>query len=241
MTTNMTPSALRRAALLITQLRKYANPANVAGMARFGINPQKTLGVSMPLIRAMARTAGKDHPLALALWRSRIHEARILATMLADPLQMRRSDLERWVREFDSWDVCDQCCANLIEDMPSAYGLAVTWSRRRDEFVRRAGYVLMARLAVSDKRARDTQFTTFLRVIAGAANDERTYVKKAVNWALRQIGKRNLRLHAQAIRVARDLRRQRSPAARWIAADALRELTSVAVVGRLSRAHASRA
>lgn len=209
---------------IIAQLRVQANPENVAGMARYGINPHNTLGVKIPVLRDLAKQHRRDHALALQLWDSGIHEARILATMIADPKQVTEQLMEHWVRGFDSWDVCDQCCSNLFDKTPYAWDKAVEWCKRDEEFVRRAGFVLMAALAVHDKKANDDRFLPFLALIEQGATDERNFVKKAVNWALRQIGKRSPQLRKAAMQSARRIQKQDSKAARWVAADALREL-----------------
>jgi 3-methyladenine DNA glycosylase AlkD len=211
---------------ILAHLKSLANPAAVAGMARFGINPQGALGISIPILRQIARETGRDHALAEALWASGIHEARILASMVADPKQVTEDQMERWARDFDSWDLCDQVCGNLFDRTPFAYRKASEWSRRSEEFVKRAGFALMAWLAVHDKRAPDEQFTPFFPLILEAANDDRNFVKKAVNWALRAIGKRSLSLHAMAVQTASHAAQLDSRTARWIAADALRELCS---------------
>jgi len=200
------------------------NARNRAGMARYGINTARALGVSIAALRLMARRLGKDHRLAEALWASEIHEARILASMVADPLAMSAREMDRWARELDSWDLCDQVCANLFERTPHARRKALLWSGRKQEFVRRAGFSLMARIAVSQKELPDSAFGPMLLAIRQRADDERNFVKKAVNWALRQIGKRNPALRAKALAEAARLRRSGSGAARWIGADAEREL-----------------
>jgi 3-methyladenine DNA glycosylase AlkD len=202
-------------------------------MARFGINPKNTYGVSIPRLRKLAKQTGMDHSLAQQLWKSGIHEARILAGMIDDPKLATEAQMERWVKHFDSWDVCDQCCLNLVEKTPFAYRKCMEWSSREEEFAKRAGFVLMARLAVSDKQAEDHRFERFLHRIKREASDERNFVKKAVNWALRQIGKRNRRLNREAIETAKEIRNMDSQSATWIAADAIRELTSDAVRARL--------
>jgi 3-methyladenine DNA glycosylase AlkD len=209
---------------LIAALRQHANAGNVAGMARFGINPAGTLGVPMPVVRKLARQAGRSRVLARELWASGIHEARILATLVDDPARVTPAQMDRWARAFDSWDVCDQACQNLFRYTPHAFAKAAEWAHAEQEFVRRAGFALMAGLAVKDRNAADSQFEALLPLIAEAAGDGRNFVKKAVNWALRQIGKRNPRLRQAAIRTAEAIRRQDSPSARWIAADAFREL-----------------
>jgi len=206
---------------------------HAAGAARFAIHGKGIFGISVPRLRVLAHEVGKDHVLAQALWRTGLHDARILAAMIDDPAQVTEAQMEAWVRDFDSWDVCDGCCSNFFDRTPFAWTKAVTWSRRREEFVRRAGYVLMAGLAVHDKEAPDRRFRRFFPLIARGASDERNFVKKAVNWALRQIGKRNRALNRGAVRTAHAIRRQDTLSARWIAADALRELTSPAVQKRL--------
>lgn len=211
------------------------NPRNVAGMARYGINPKNTLGVSIPVLRKMAREIGKDHDLAAELWVSGIHEARILATLIDIPVEVTESQMDGWAGEFDSWDICDQCCSNLFSRTQFAYKKTSEWCVDEREFVKRAGFVMMAALAVKDKKAEDEEFDSFFASIKAGALDNRNFVKKAVNWALRQIGKRNQALNRKAIAAAEEIRKMDSPSARWIAADALRELNSPAVQARLKR------
>ena len=218
---------------LLEVLRAHANPANVAGMARYGISTAGTLGVPVYVIRRMAKEAGRDHALAEQLWSSGIHEARILATLVDDPVRVTARQLDRWARDFDSWDVCDQACQNLFRYSPMAFAKAAKWARAKREFVRRAGFALLAGLAVKRGDVSDEQFAAFLPLIVEAAGDDRNIVKKAVNWALRNIGKRNRRLHKMAIAAAEEIRAQDCRSARWIAADALRELRNPATVGRI--------
>ncbi len=218
---------------VLNHLKSLANPENVRGMARFGINPQGTLGISIYTLRPLAKQLGVNHGLALELWESGVHEARLLAGFIDDPRQVTPEQMERWVSDFDSWDVCDQVCSNLFDRTPYAYQKAFEWSEREEEFVKRAGFVLMAALSVHDKKAPDERFLAFLPVIIREASDERNYVRKAVNWALRQIGKRNRSLNQSAIQTAQEISQMNSPAARWIAKDALRELTSAKVQARL--------
>lgn len=218
---------------ILSHLNSLANPINVAGMARFGINPHNTLGISVNTLQAIAREVGKDHDLAGELWASGIHEARILASLVDIPIQVTDDQMESWVKDFDSWDVCDQVCQNLFAWTPSACQKALAWSGRSEEFVKRAGFVLIARLAVPSAKTADETLDGFLPIIAREAADERNYVKKAVNWALRQIGKRNRYLHAETIEVARQIERMDSKAARWVARDALKELTSPKTIARL--------
>jgi 3-methyladenine DNA glycosylase AlkD len=219
---------------VIRSLKKQANRRNVEGMARFGISSANTLGVSMPVIRAMGKRIGRDHTLAAELWKSGIHEARILAGLVDEPARVTSVQMDRWAKDFDSWDVCDQVCLNLFSQTRFAHTKAMQWSKDKQEFVKRAGFALMACLAVHDKDAGDAQFEKFLPAIQREAVDERNFVKKAVNWALRQIGKRNRRLNTKAIAVARKLQRSGSPAARWVGNDALRELTGEKVKRKMA-------
>lgn len=219
---------------ILTRLQSLANPDNVAGMRRYGINPHNTYGIPIPALRQIARETGKDHSLAKQLWESGIHEARILASMLDDPHKVTEQQMESWAKDFDSWDVCDQVCSNLFDRTPFAYPKAIQWSERDEEFVKRAGFTLMAGLATHDKKADDGQFEQFLPLILCQATDDRNFVRKAVNWALRGIGKRNRYLNGKAIEAARRIAQIPSKAARWIATDALKELTSDKVQGRLT-------
>jgi 3-methyladenine DNA glycosylase AlkD len=217
---------------VLQRLRKLSNPANVEGMARFGINPAKTFGVRIPVLRALAKEIGTDHALALALWDSGYHEARILASMIDDPGKVSRTQMDRWVKDFDSWDVCDQCCMNLFRYTPWAWDKAKIWSGKKPEFVKRAGFAMMACL-VADRTAGDEAFAQLLPLIRREAGDDRNFVKKAVNWALRSIGKRSKRLNRLAIAEAKAIRKIESPSAKWIATDALRELQDPATRARL--------
>ena len=202
-------------------------------MARYGIKPRKVYGVSIQNLRSMAKEIGTDHDLALELWDSGIHEARILAGMIADPDTTTERLVDAWVKDFDSWDVCDQCCMNLFENTKFAYAKAIEWSASDKEYVKRGGFVMMARLAVSDKKAKDEKFLAFLGIIKKEACDSRNYVQKAVNWALRQIGKRNANLNRLALETAEEIQEMSPRSAKWIASDAIRELKSEEVQKRL--------
>jgi len=204
-------------------------------MARFGIRAKIVYGVAKPKMDALARRIGKNHRLALDLWDSGVHDARILAGMIDLPREVSSAQMEGWVRDFDNWDVCDGTCCHLFVFAASAWKKAIAWGRRDPEFIKRAGFALMAYLAYRDKQATDAQFRRLLPLIEREAYDNRNFVRKAVNWALRNIGKRNLRLNRDATRAAARIRRQDSPSARWIAADALRELQGAAVQARLRR------
>jgi len=218
---------------VIKLLKNEGDLEKVKGMERFGIPSENALGVSMPVTRNLGRKIGKDHKLALALWDTGIYDARILAGLVDEPAKVTESQLERWARDFDSWAVCDGTCSNLFDKTPWAYGKCFDWSAKEKEFVRRAGYVMMAVLSVHDKKRPDADFIKFFPSIKGGAADNRNFVRKAVNWAVRQIGKRNRKLNAAAIKLSKEIQKQGSPSARWIAADALRELTNPKIQARL--------
>jgi 3-methyladenine DNA glycosylase AlkD len=216
-------------------LKNQYNPKNIEGMARYGITTANAYGIPMPFIRDLAKKIGRDHDLAIGLWDSGIHEARILAALVDDPQLTTARQMDSWAEAFDSWDVCDQVCSNLFDKTPWAREKAERWSADEQTFVKRAGFVLMAALAVHDKKAEDKIFLKFLPIIKRESMDERNFVRKAVNWALRQIGKRNVRLHREAIRAAEKILAKDSPSSRWIARDALKELKDPAVSARLKR------
>ena len=218
------------------ELEALGDPAARAGMARFGIDTTTALGVSVTSLRQLAKPLRRDHQLALDLWDTGVHEARLLATMIDDPHEVTTAQMEGWAAGFNSWDLVDQCCGNLFDKTPFARSKALEWSVRSEEFVKRAGFALMACLAVHDKQAADEDFTPFFERIEAEANDARNFVKKAVNWALRQIGNRNAALNERAIQTGLRVQQIGSPPARWIASNALRELRSEAVQRRLDPA-----
>ena len=222
-------------ASVLRELKALADPNVRAKMAYFGVDVPTAHGISAPVLHRFAKKIGRDHQLAQRLWKSGIHEARILATLIGESEKVTAAEMERWVRDFDSWDVVDAACCYLYAGAGPAWSKATAWSRRREEFAKRASFSLVAYLSYKDKVAADARFTRFLRVIEREAYDERNFVKKAVNWALRNIGKRNVRLNREAIRTAERIRSQNTRAARWVAADALRELRSAAVQARLRR------
>ena len=209
------------------------SPRDREGMARFGINPKNTLGISIYKLRPMAKEIGYDHKLALKLWASGIHEACILAVFIDDPELVTPMQMESWAKDFDSWDVCDQACTSLLDGTQFAWTKATEWAKRDEEFIKRGAFALMAGLAVHDKKATDADFSKLFPIIKSASTDERNFVRKAVNWALRNIGKRNLALNKKAIACAKEIQKLDSKAARWIAADALRELQGEKVQERL--------
>jgi 3-methyladenine DNA glycosylase AlkD len=220
---------------ILKTLETRSNPAAVRGMAQFGITAAKAYGWSTPALKQLARQIGKDHDLAQRLWATEILEARALAGLIDEKEKVTEQQMEDWARDFDSWAVCDGTCLNLFRYTPFAYKKCRAWSDRQEEFVKRAAFTLMACLAVSDKAANDRVFLGLLPLIKRQAGDGRNYVRKAVNWALRQIGKRNQRLNRAAIEAAQDIHGLNSPSARWIASDALRELRSPAVKQRLKK------
>ncbi|UCG70067.1 MAG: DNA alkylation repair protein [Thermoplasmata archaeon] len=221
--------------VIIRNLKAQSDPKAVKGMARYGINPKNNYGISVTTLRKMAKEIGTEHELALRLWASGIRDARILAATIDDPDMVTEEQLEKMVLDLDSWDICDHCSSDIFLKSKFAYKKAVEWSSREEEFVKRAAFSLMARLAVRDKKAKDERFKQFLPIIKREADDERNYVKKAVNWALRQIGKRNRNLNRMAIKTAKEIQRMDSKSAKWIASDALRELTSEKIQKRLKR------
>jgi 3-methyladenine DNA glycosylase AlkD len=218
---------------VLKRLKSKSNPAAVRGMARFGITAAKAYGWSTPALKKFAREIGKDHDLAPRLWSTGILEARALAGLIEEKEKVTEPQMEAWAKDFDSWAVCDGTCLNLFRYTPFAYKKCREWSERQEEFVKRAAFTLMACLAVGDKAADDRMFLRFLPLIKRQASDKRNYVRKAINWALRQIGKRNPRLNGAATKAAQEIHGLTSSSARWIASDALRELRSPAVQRRL--------
>lgn len=218
---------------IVEKLKSLSNPGAVESMVKYGIIPKNAYGVSIPNLRKLAKEVGTDRKLAQQLWTANIRETRILASIIDDPKMVTEGQMERWVKAFDYWEICDQCCMNLFEKTGVAYQKAIEWSSNEEEFIKRVGFVLMARLAVSDKKAEDKLFEGFLSIIGREAGDNRNFVKKAVNWALRQIGKRNRNLNKKAIETARKMQKMDSKSARWIASDAIRELTSKLVQERV--------
>ena len=221
--------------IIIERLRVLGDPSVLPQMARFGIATQTALGLKIPTLRAFAREIGNNHDLAVSLWQSGIHEARILASMLEDPADVTPAQADAWARDFVSWDLCDQCCLNLFRKLPFSRELVTRWHTAQHPFTKRAAFALMAVLAVHDKKAADTTFIAWLPLIERAADDPDNAVKKGVSWALRQIGKRSRSLHPEAVATATRIAGRDTPSARWISADVLRELRSPAVRKRLAR------
>jgi len=220
---------------VLKRLKAKARPDQLEGMARYGMVAERRLGVSVPDMRKIAKELGRDHKLALELWKKGIPEARILAAMIDEPEKLTEKQMEDWVKDINSWDVCDQVCANLFEKNAFAWKKILDWSEREEEFVKRTAFALIACLAWHDKGAEDEKFIKLFPVIRRGATDERNFVKKAVNWALRNIGKRNPNLNKAAIKAAKEIQRIDSKASRWIASDAIRELESESVQRRLRK------
>jgi 3-methyladenine DNA glycosylase AlkD len=220
----VSPGDKPTAGAILAELHSLARPDQLEGMARYGMSQEGRLGISIPPLRRIAKQAGKDHRLALDLWKSGIAEARIIASLVDEPERVTVAQMDRWVRALNSWDVCDQVCGNLFDKTPHAWTKARQWAKREEEYVKRAGFALMAYLAWHDKAASEAAFLRFFPSIRRGATDDRNFVRKAVSWALRNIGKRSPRLRSAALREARALRSLDSKAARWVGADAEREL-----------------
>jgi 3-methyladenine DNA glycosylase AlkD len=220
---------------VINQLKSMSNPKNVEGMARYGINPNNNLGISIYKLRPLAKKIGKNHELSIKLWNSGIHDARLLAVFIEDPAQVTEEQMDSWAQDFDSWDICDQACTSLFDLTPYAWEKVFEWAKCEEEFVKRAAFSIIAGLAVHDKKAADLKFEELFTIIKRESTDERNYVKKAVNWALRNIGKRNLALNKKAIKIAKEIKNIDTKSARWIANDAIRELTSNKIQKRVKK------
>jgi len=220
---------------IIKKLQSMKNPEAVAGMARYGINSSNNLGISIYKLRPLAKEIGINQELSLQLWDSGIHDARLLAVFVADPTKITEQQMDSWVNDFDSWDICDQACTSLFDKTKYARKKIFEWAEREEEFVKRAAFSMIAGLAVHDKKASDEQFIEFFSLIKKHSVDERNYVKKAINWALRNIGKKNISLNKVSIQLAEKLVKFDAKAAQWIARDAVRELKSEKVQKRLKK------
>ena len=218
---------------LLKILHSKANSKNVEGMAKFGITSTNRLGISVPNMRKIAKQNGNDHSVAMELWDTGIPEAQIVAALIAEPDKLTEKQMENWVKDFNSWDVCDQVCMNLFDKTPLAWKKIYDWSEREEEFVKRAAFSLIACIAWHDKTLPDEKLIELFPLIKREATDERNFVKKAVNWALRHIGKKNKTLNKAAINLAKEIKQIDSKSARWIASDAIRELESEKVQQRL--------
>ena len=221
--------------MVLEKLRAKARPDQLAGMARYGMKTEHRLGVQVPEMRRIAKETGKNHELALELWKTGVAEARIVAAMVDEPEKLTEPQMDDWVMDIDSWDIGDQVCMNLFEKTPLAWKKIVQWSKREEEFVKRTAFGLLACLAWHDKTAEDTRFLGLFPVIAQGALDERNSIKKAVSWALRNIGKRNPSLNEESLKLAQEIRKSSIKSARWVASDVIRELESEAVQKRLEK------
>ena len=215
-------------------LRRHGSKRTREQMAGFGIPPGNAFGVPMAAMQQLAKRLGQDHTLAAALWATGQYEARIVAAYVDEPARVTPGQMDRWCRDFDNWGICDTVCFVLFDHTPHAFAKVALWSRRREEFVKRAAFALLASLALHDKMAGDKPFVACLPLIERAAADERNFVKKGVSWALRSVGRRSPSLNEEAVAVARRLAASPEAAPRWIGKGALRELTSAAVKKRLA-------
>ncbi len=220
---------------VLKKLRAQAKPENVGGMTRYGMIADRRLGVSVPDMRKIAKEVGKDHRLALELWTTGIPEAKIVASMIDEPEKLTEEQMEAWVTGINSWDICDQVCMNLFEKTPLAWKKIRDWAERDEEFVKRTAFSLIACLAWHNKEAEDEKFIELFPVIKQGATDERNFVKKAVNWALRNIGKRNPNLSKAALKAAKEIQQIDCKTAHWVASNAIKELESEAVQRRLRK------
>ena len=219
---------------IIKKLESLENPKNIAGMARFGIQPKtRVMGIPIPETRKLAKRIGKNHDLALKLFDSGIHEAQILAGFIAEPEKFTKSQIEKWVKMFDSWDIVDQVCSAVLDKTKFVPKIVFEYAGRKEEFVKRTAFTLICCLTVHDKKMVDKEFVKFFPLIKRASTDERNFVKKAVNWALRQIGKRNSSLNEEAIKLAKEIQKINLKSAKWVASNALSELTDKKVLKRI--------
>jgi 3-methyladenine DNA glycosylase AlkD len=209
---------------ILKELKKASSPGAKTTQEYFGVLNVNSYGLTTPQLRKIAKQIGTNHELALQLWKTGVHEARHVAIFIAEPKQVTEKLMEQWLKDFNSWDIVDNCCGTLFDKTPFAFDKAIEWTRREKEFEKRAGFVLMAELAVHDKKSGDKKYEQFFPYIIAESNDGRNFVKKAINWGLRQIGKRNQRLCKKSIVVAKQIQKKGDAASRWIASDALREL-----------------
>jgi 3-methyladenine DNA glycosylase AlkD len=218
---------------ILSKFESLRNEKNIAGMARFGIRSDHAFGIKHPVLKQIAKEIGKDHELALELWDSGYHEARLIAPLIDDPKLVSEAQADSWVKDLNSWDLCDDLAGNLLIKTPFAHKKAIQWAKGKEEFVRRAGFAMMAWIAVKDKKAVKETFAPFYPLMVLYSNDERNYVKKAISWALRSVGKRNLALNKEAVKVAKQMAKVDSKSSRWIAQDVIKELTSDTMQARL--------
>ena len=218
---------------ILKKLKSLSRLDQLEGMERYGIVTNNRLGVSIPDIRKIAKDFGKNHETALNLWKTGYQDAKITAALIDEPDKVTESQMNEWVKEIDSWDVCDQICMNLFDKTPYAWGKIIEWSKRDEEFVKRTAFSLLACLAWHDKNADDGKFIRYFPLIKKNSSDERNYVKKAVSWSLRHIGKRNINLHKAALKLAYELKQIDTKTAKWIGSDVIRDLNSDPTLRRL--------
>lgn len=228
------PSLEAQVRAALAWLKRHSTTRTRDGMARYGLPSDHALGVSIADVKALARRLGRNHDLAVALWKTGVYEARLVCSFVDDPARVTSAQMDRWCRDFDNWGICDTVCFQLFDRTPHAWAKVGTWADRREEFVKRGAFALLASLALHDKLADDQRFLDSLPLIERAATDERNFVKKGVSWALRAVGRRNLALNAAALAVARRLAASPEAARRWVGKDAVRELTSAAVIRQLN-------
>ena len=220
---------------VMAQVKSMGDPKNIKGMERFGIKTENNFGNSVTALRKYAKKIGKNHDLAVKLWESGIRDARMVAACIEDPETVSEGQVDKWVKDLDSWDICDHCCGHFFDKTPFAYKKVREWTKSYELFVKRAGFSLIAWLAVHDKKKDDSEFVNFLKIIERESTDERKYIRKSANWALRQIGKRNIDMNKKALIVSNKIQKIDSKSAKWIASDAIRELTSEKVKQKLEK------
>jgi len=232
-TSEITQSAAEIGTVL-AWLKRRGTKTNREGMARYAIRSDKVFGVSVGFLRERAKTLGRSHELAAGLWATGWYEARLLASFVEDPARVTPAQMDRWCAAFDNWAICDTVCFHLFDRTPHAFLKVDKWSRASGEFVKRAAFALLASLALHDKKSPDGPFLRCLSLIEREARDDRNFVKKAVNWALRAVGERGSTLHTEATALARRLAASEDKTARWVGKDALRQLASPAAARRLA-------
>ncbi len=222
---------------ILENLKPLKNEKNIAGMARFGIRSEHALGIKIPVLRQMAKDIGRNHQLASELWKSPVHEMKILAIFIEDYKQVDEEQMDAWVNDFYSWDICDQACSTVLDKTPIAIQKSFEWTSSEKEFVKRAGFVMMACLSVHDKKSDDSLFEQFFPYLIKEAGDGRNFVKKAVNWAIRSIGKRSMNLRSKALDLCATILKEHpeSKAARWTVNDAVRELNDEKIITRIKK------
>jgi len=220
---------------VIAWLKKTGSPKAAASLSRYGLPTDNAYGISVGVLQKYAKTIGTDHNLALKLWKTGSLDARILASFLGDPGKVTPPMMESWCRDFDNWGTTDTACFKLFDQSPHAWKMAGRWVTRKDEFQKRAGFVLIACLAQHDKAAKDAAFAKFFPMIEKGASDDRNFVKKGASWALRGLGHRSKAMHATAVKTATKLSKSEDATERWVGKDALRDIMRPVVLKKVSR------